>query len=115
MSIRIRITASIFFVSALIFLYWFAEQPIAVGLIAAPFDKAVHALMGAGMAFLLCFIFSGRFPWLTVGLVALLSGLEEWHQSFLPGRVPDIYDFIAATAAAAFCVFLLHTFYRKQV
>lgn len=107
-----RITAIILFLVIMIFLYWFAEQPIAVGLILPPYDKLAHAFMGAGLAVLLCFIFKGKYPWLTIGIVALLSALEEWHQRFLPGRVPDFYDFFAATAAACFVVIFLY--WRKK-
>ena len=96
------------------FLYWFAEQPIAVGLIAHPYDKLVHAAMGAGLAFLLWFMMSGKFAWLNVGLVALFSGLEEWHQSFLPGRVPDFYDFLAAVFAAFLSIFFMKILNKKQ-
>ena len=81
----IRITAVILFLVALIFLYWFAEQPIAVSLIPPPFDKLVHALLGAGFAIVLWFVMSGKFVWLNVAIVGLFSSLEEWHQSFLSG------------------------------
>lgn len=112
MTTRIRVTASVLFVVVMIFLYWFAEQPAAVGLVPPPFDKVVHALMGAGMALLLWFAFDGKYGWLIITLVAVLSGLEEWHQSFLPGRVPDVNDFFAATSAAFLCVILLRI--RRQ-
>lgn len=113
MNTRIRVTASVLFVLMMFFIYWFAEQPIAVGLVPPPLDKVVHAFMGAGMAFMLWLVLDCKIPWLNIGLVALLSGLEEWHQSFLPGRVPDFYDFLAATGAAFFCVVLLRYWNRK--
>lgn len=107
MNTRTRVTTSVLFVAVMIFLFWFAEQPVAVGLLPAPFDKVVHALMGAGIAFLLWFAFAGKFGWLIIALVAVLSGLEEWHQRFLPGRVPDVNDFLAATGAAILCIIWL--------
>jgi len=113
MNIRIRVTASVLFILMVILLYWFAEQPAAVGLVPPPFDKVVHALLGAGMAFMLWLILDCKVPWLNIGLVALLSGFEEWHQSFLPGRVPDFYDFLAATGAAFLCVMLLRFMRNK--
>jgi len=103
MDMRIRVTASVLFILVVILSYWFAEQSAAVGLVPAPFDKVAHALLGAGMAFMFWFILDCKIPWLNIGLIALLSGFEEWHQSFLPDRVSDFYDFLAATGAAFVC------------
>lgn len=118
MNTRIRVTASVLLVVVMIFLYWFAEQPAAVGLISVPFDKLVHAVMGAGLACLLWFALGSKTAGekaggLNILIVAVLSGLEEWHQSFLPGRVPDFYDFLAATIAASLCVLFLHMLQKK--
>lgn len=108
MNIKIRVTAAVLFVFVLIFLYWFAEQPVAVGLIPPPFDKLVHVLMGAGITFLLWFVFAGK-GWGFIGiLVMLLAAMEEWHQTYLPGRVPDFYDFLVASVAAWMCLLFLH-------
>lgn len=109
---KIRIIAVVLLVFVLLFLYWFSEQFIAVGLISAPYDKIAHAAFGGSVAFFLWEILKGHFIWMNLGIVTLLSGLEEWHQSFLPGRVPDFYDFLAATGAACLCLILLR--FRKQ-
>lgn len=44
-------------------------------------------------------IYFGGLSLLTIDVVALFLGLEEWHQSFLPGRAPNFYDFLLATGA----------------
>jgi len=110
---KIRKIEVVLLVFVLLVLYWFSEQSIAVGLISSPYDKIAHATFGGGVAFILWLIFKGGFSWANIGIVALLSGLEEWHQSFLPGRVPDFYDFLAATVAAFLCVIWLR-FMRKK-
>jgi len=108
---KIRKIEVVLLIVVLLILFWFSEQSIAVGLISSPYDKIAHATFGASVAFILWLIFKGGFSWANIGIVGLLSALEEWHQSFLPGRVPDFYDFLAAAGAAFFCVMLLR--FRK--
>ena len=107
MNINIRLFCLLVLLAIVPFLFWLGEQPVAVGLISEPYDKLAHALMGAGLAFLFWFVWGRKYSWLTIGVVALLSGLDEWHQSFLPGRVPDFYDFLAATVAACLVVIFM--------
>jgi len=107
MNTRLQIMTFLGFLLLLLLAYWFAEQPIAVGLVPVPFDKLVHALFGASAAVMLWIIMGQKGARYIVGIVALLSGLEEWHQSFLPGRVPDFYDFLSAAIAATICVVFL--------
>jgi VanZ family protein len=46
-------------------------------------------------------------PWLlAVGLVSTFGALDEWHQSFTPGRHPGIDDWAVDTASAALALFI---------
>lgn len=44
----------------------------------------------------------------TIALVAAYGALDEFHQSFIPGRRPDLADFFADTLGGVFAVFLTH-------
>lgn len=78
-------------------------QPVAVGLVPAPWDKLAHAsvfaLLAAAMAY------ASGLRGLTMALLALggagLVGLaDEWHQMFLPGRSAG-WDDLAADCVGA--------------
>ena len=95
-------------VIAMAVLYWFSEQPIVVGLLAHPYDKLAHAAIGMLLTLLVWFGLGQRW-WYAIGLLmSVLFALEEWHQSFLPGRVPDSMDFIVASASAWLLLVMLH-------
>lgn len=78
-------------------------QPVAVGLIPAPYDKLVHALVFAVLAAAIGFA-SGWRGWRMVLLAfcaALAVGvLDEWRQMVLPGRSAG-WDDLAADALGA--------------
>ena len=47
--------------------------------------------------------------WSAAAFALLYAASDEWHQSFVPGRSPDVIDWVAdvagaVTVAAAFCV-----------
>lgn len=73
-------------------------QPVAVGLIPAPWDKLAHtgvfALLAAAIG-----IASGWRGWpmamLALGGAAMVGLADEWHQMFLPGRSAGWDDFAA--------------------
>ncbi len=73
-------------------------QPIAVGLVPAPWDKVAHGGVFAVFALALG-LGSGLRGWRVVFLAvagALLVGvLDEWHQFFLPGRQAGWEDLVA--------------------
>lgn len=84
-------------------LYVGGAQPMAVGLIPSPYDKLAHAAVFALLAGALGYV-SGLRGWsmlLVAWLGALAVGaLDEWHQSFLPGRTAS-WDDLAADAVGA--------------
>jgi len=69
----------------------------AVGL-PSPWDKLAHLLTYAVLAWLLRK--SGLSPFWAVALAALYGASDEWHQSFVPGRQPDLADLLADAGGA---------------
>jgi VanZ family protein len=70
------------------------------------FDKIVHTIWfmlgGAALALALCYRMPRQAPaWRSIFFIVLLTGalvggLDEWHQSFTPGRQGlDVYDWAA--------------------
>lgn len=43
---------------------------------------------------------------LAIPLASIYGITDEWHQSYVPGRHPDVYDWIADTVGAAWVVVL---------
>ncbi len=70
-------------------------------------DKVGHFLVFGLLATLLCRLGQG---WRAAGwalLAASLFGMtDEWHQGFVPGRAPDVFDWVADTLGAALAVTL---------
>lgn len=70
---------------------------------------AVYGLLGA----LLYFSFS-RYPSVKAVLLSSLYGIsDEFHQSFVPGRTPEIKDLIVDTAAALISVLVIRFFTQR--
>ena len=83
------------------------EPAFAERIVAATWDKAVHASVFGGVAFLLWAGFAGRGAVLVALLVVLLGALDETHQMFVPGRDPDLHDLYAdGMGAVAVLLFL---------
>ena len=79
-------------------------QPVAVGLVPAPWDKLAHAAVFALLAAAIGYAsgLRGR-PMLGVafcGAVAV-GALDEWHQMHLPGRSAGLGDLAADALGAA--------------
>lgn len=69
---------------------------------------AVYGLLGA----LLYFSFY-RYPSVKAVVLSSLYGIsDEFHQSFIPGRTPEIKDLIVDTTAALISVLLIKLFSR---
>jgi len=75
---------------------WGNSQPEAAGLLSPPWDKLAHLLWYAVLSSLLLFALGHRvWTWVLVAILLLLAGLDEWHQFALPGRSPDVNDWLA--------------------
>lgn len=96
---------------------WFWPLAIAVLIFAASsrstvsgpripyFDKVVHFSVYGLLATLVCR--QGRGGRAAVGALLVVSAYgasDEWHQSFVPGRAPELADWIADTAGAAVAI-----------
>jgi hypothetical protein len=106
----IRLPRSVYLLGAvtlIVVLFWGGSQPFAVGLFPAPFDKLAHSVYFATLTVLLWFGFGGRWPVLVFLVVSAIGGLDEIHQSFLPGRMADVYDFLTDAVAAGVVTTLL--------
>lgn len=91
-------------VALVIMLFWGGSQSYAVGLFPPPFDKLAHSVYFATLALLLWFGTGGCWPVMLVVVVSAIGGLDELHQSTLPGRVADFYDFLVDTLAAGLVI-----------
>jgi VanZ family protein len=93
----VRWIAVVLVVLMLVALFVGGAQPLAVGLVPAPWDKLAHAAFFFVFALLLA-----RFASLPVALVIVLALLigaaDEIHQSFLPGRAAGWDDWLADVA-----------------
>lgn len=76
-----------------VLLFWGGGQPEAAGLFQPPWDKAVHFAAFGVLALMLWIGFQGKWPWLIIFLVGCVGALDEWRQTFLPGRAVSLGDF----------------------
>lgn len=78
-----------------------------------PYDKILHISTYSVLTVLAWWGTGGKWPVpLAVGLI-LLAGVEEFHQSFVPGRSVDFMDFIAGAVPVALICSLLSA--RKRM
>jgi len=83
-------------------------------------DKLLHALVYAGLG--LAFLYAlpppwrHRHPWLTMGTMVLFclsyGVFDEWHQSFVPGRIASGAD-VAADVGGGFLVVIGNLGWRR--
>jgi VanZ family protein len=83
------------------------EPGFAERIVEATWDKAVHATVYGGIAFLLWVGFAGRGTLLIWALVVLVGTIDETHQIFVPGRDPDLHDLYADALGAMAVLFFL--------
>lgn len=78
-------------------------------------DKMAHAL-GYGLLGVLCLVGLAQGDWqhvtwrrgvLAVVMAATYGATDEFHQSFVPGRSPDVADLVADAVGAAVAVALM--------
>ena len=92
-------------------IFWLSSQPMLVEMPwALSWDKlhhcAAYAVGGAAIAYAL----GGRMPWLAMALGVLYGASDELHQWFVPGRNPDVRDWVADALGAVAGVFLYRSF-----
>ncbi len=86
-------------------------------------DKLIHIALYAAMGWLACRFFrhlvSQRRVLILVSIAfcSLYGITDEFHQSLVPGRTPDVMDWLADTLGAAIAIFLItvykHDFNRQ--
>lgn len=53
--------------------------------------------------------------WVALAIALLYAASDEWHQTFVPGRVADARDWLADAAGAALGCWLAVRWYRRRV
>lgn len=107
MSSRVIISWPLLFAGcAVVFgLFTLGAQPFAVGVVSAPYDKLVHALVFGGL-----FVMLDRALHLPLALVIafplLVSLADELHQLSLPGRQAGVGDWFAGLFGILLAVLL---------
>lgn len=106
-----------------LFIYWLSDRPIDLPI---PGDRhldkllhlAAYAVYGGLAALALGWTFPGCGPvirLLLAGLMGSLYGLlDEWHQSFVPGRQADALDWGADTLGALLGASLVALWFRRD-
>lgn len=106
----LRVAAVLLAVGLPLALFIGGAQPVAVGLVPAPWDKLVHAAVFAVLAGAIGYASGLRGRRMLVlafcGAVAV-GALDEWHQMYLPGRSAGMDDLAADAVGAALGVVAL--------
>mgnify|MGYP000170243322 CR=1 FL=1 len=100
------------------FIYWLSDQPsLPAPMLFMHQDKVMHA----GAYFILAFFTVRAFRHISTSLpiliiaslifASLYGASDEWHQSFVPGRMSDIQDWLADTLGA---LIFLSFYYRYR-
>jgi len=99
----LRLAAALLAVALPLGLFVGGAQPVAVGLVPAPWDKLLHALVFAVLAAAMGYasgMRGARVLLLAFCGAVLVGMLDEWHQMYLPGRSAG-WDDLAADAVGA--------------
>lgn len=79
-------------------------------------DKVLHFAAYAGLGGLLAYGAAGTalgpLPLIAAG--SLYGASDEVHQSFVPGRTPDLLDWVADTLGAIAGVLAVHRFFSRR-
>jgi VanZ family protein len=89
-------------------------QPLPVGIEIPYLDKFLHALEYGILSYLLIRalrqtqtrLVKGALIMTAVALATLYAATDEFHQIFVPGRSPDIFDLLADFTGAAITGFI---------
>lgn len=99
----LRLAAALLAIALPLGLFVGGAQPVAVGLVPAPWDKLLHALVFAVLAAAMGYasgMRGARVLLLAFCGAVLVGMLDEWHQMYLPGRSAG-WDDLAADAVGA--------------
>jgi uncharacterized membrane protein AbrB (regulator of aidB expression) len=101
-----RVVAVCVAVALVVALFVGGSQPGAAGLVPAPWDKLAHVAVFAVLT--LALVHGFRVPAGWAAVVALgVGAADEVHQSFLPGRVASVDDWLADLAGVALVLCVL--------
>ena len=73
---------------------------------------AAYAVLGGLLAYGGAQTGTGPLPLMIAG--SLYGASDEFHQSFVPGRGPDVRDWLADTAGVILGVLALHRFFSRR-
>jgi hypothetical protein len=73
---------------------------------------AAYSVLGAALAYGGAQAGIGPLPLMLFG--SLYGASDEFHQSFVPGRSPDLRDWLADTAGVILGVLALHRFFSRR-
>ena len=95
--------------------FWLSSSPDAQGVgsfldLSPPWDKLYHA-GNFGVLAALLYLATGR-AWLSILLASAYGVSDEIHQSYVPGRNSDAWDWLADTLGASAAVWVVHLLYR---
>ena len=83
-------------------LYHFIEYAILGGLLAIAFVKAKPAIIPSELI------------WLVAAVLSILYGAsDEWHQTFVPGRLATLADWVADVLGSIAGVLAVYLYYKK--
>lgn len=96
------------------FLFYLSHQPtLPMPHIVSFEDLIAHAAAYSILYSLLHHAFPETRPLILLFVTALYGMSDEWHQSFVPGRVPDVWDF-AADAAGGTIAMIFWTTWKSR-
>lgn len=110
----LRVMAALLVALILFGLFWGGAQPAAVGLFQPPIDKLAHLVVYALLTLGVWLAAGGR-PVLSFVLPAWIGLMDEFHQSGLPGRTMDLWDWGMDVLAAGLMVGLLLSLATRNV
>ena len=84
-------------------LYHFIEYTILGGLLTRAFVNAKPSVVPSQLV------------WVTAALLSILYGAsDEWHQTFVPGRLATVADWVADVLGSIAGALSVHLYYRRQ-
>jgi VanZ family protein len=111
----VRLAASLSCLIFVVGLFVGGAQPVAVGLIPAPWDKLAHVAAFGTLATMVELALRPH-TWLFFALPLAVSAADEFHQAFLPGRCASIEDWLAGALGVGLAWWILRqTRFRELI